>query len=592
MSDSDWVDDENDWADDDGHASPEGMSTGVAQTALEGFGNGASMGYLPQLQASAEVATDAIGNAKDRALKAVGLDHLSSIDSQLRDQGFQLPDETYLAIRDANIKRQKEQARINPNTSMASNAAGMITSGIATSGLGGSAAAAPTLLGRVAQGIKAGSKAGAIYGGVANPGDVEGELSPIQPMERAKNAAFGSVTGGLVGGAAPLVDSGVRAVANGSRDYAERFAARALGAERGSIKSLGFDKVKAAGRQALDEGVLSTFASTDDLVTRNAALKEKGGEMMGTAYGAIDDAGASTFNPLDAATDVEGKIGDFYRSPINRGETNQLENTLESILMRGDKNIPLREAQSLKQELGKVANWKNNLNITPKEQMARDAYFVISDHIDDAVSNGSKLIDKAGLSETLSQGKALFTNASTADKLLDNKLAREQGNKLLGITDWGVLGAGGAASVATGGAAAVPTIALLGAKKGLEKFGSQNAALGLDKVSKILMKSPKMADLAQKNPMAFAGLVQKMTGKLSPGDSHKEQISKFEPESLIQKTQGTKYAAVLQDAMQRGPEAVRAANFVLQGRDPEYRKLTIDDDDRHQDGEEPEDDGA
>jgi hypothetical protein len=126
----------------------------------------------------------------------------------------------------------------------------------------------------------------------------------------------------------------------------------------------------------------------------------------------------------------------------------------------------------------------------------------------------------------------------------------------------------------------------------LEKYGAQNAALGLDKISKVLMKSPQMAELAQRNPVAFGALVQKMSGKVSPEESHKEQINKFEPEAILQKTQGTKYAGVLQDAMQRGPEAVRAANFVLQGRDPEYRQLTIEDEDRQQEGKEQEDDGT
>jgi hypothetical protein len=420
---------------------------GMSQTALESFGNGASLGYLPQLQAASEVASNGISNLGDRALKAIGLDHLTSIDSQLRDQGFTVPDEAYLAIRDANIKRQKEQAKTNPKTALAANAAGTLATGIATGGLGGSEiAAAPTLLGKIAQGSLAGARAGALYGAASNPGDVEGQLSPLQAGSRVENSGIGAVTGGLAGAASPLIDAGVKAAANKSRDLADRFAARALGAERGTIKSIGFDKVKAAGRQALDEGILSPLASTDDLVARNEALKSKGGEMMGNAYSAIDDAGASTFNPLNAATDVEGKIGDFYRSPINRGETNQLENTLESILMRGEKDIPLKEAQALKEELGKVANWKNNVTVTPKEQMARDAYGVVSQHIDDAVAKGSDIIEKAGLSDALSQGKDLYSKASTAEKLLQNKQAREQGNKILGLSDWALLGGGAAAA--------------------------------------------------------------------------------------------------------------------------------------------------
>jgi hypothetical protein len=357
---------------------------------------------------------------------------------------------------------------------------------------------------------------------------------------------------------------------------AERFAGRALGAERGTVKSLGLDKIKAAGAQALDEGVLSPLASTDDLIERTAALKNKGGEMMGKAYGAIDDAGASTFDPLQVASSVDDELGGFWRTPLNKGETNQFENTLETIMARGEGPIPLREAQVLKGELGRAANWKNKLIVTPKEQMARDAYGIVNRSIDDAVANGAKAVDGAGLSETLAQGKKLYGNASTAETLLQNKLAREEGNKLLGITDWGVLGAGAGAAMSTGGMSIPATMALTAGKKGLEKYGSQNAALGLNKVSKLLMKSPKLAAIAEKNPNIISNLAQRLESQMPSMRAAESEQKPYDQQALIQKTQGTKYSQVLNTAAQRGPKAFGAAHFVLQSTDPEYRKAVED----------------
>jgi hypothetical protein len=237
---------------------------------------------------------------------------------------------------------------------------------------------------------------------------------------------------------------------------------------------------------------------------------------MGKAYDAIDEAGASTFSPLKVAEEFDDTLGNFYRSPINKGETRQLENTIESIMMRNADDasaIPLREAQLLKEELQKVANWKNKLNVTDKERMARDAYGIVSRNIDDAVEQGGEAVNQAGLGETLKQGKSLFSNASTAGQLLENKFAREQGNNLLGLTD-AITGAGalgyGASTDDWGTAGAI----MLG-KKGLQKYGSQNSALALNKVSKMLMRSPRLAELATKNPNAFNSLAQSIAERAS-----------------------------------------------------------------------------
>lgn len=46
--------------------------------------------------------------------------------------------------------------------------------------------------------------------------------------------------------------------------------------------------------------------------------------------------------------------------------------------------------------------------------------------------------------------------------------------------------------------------------------------------------------------------------------------------ALLQKTQGTKYGQVLQNAAQKGDQSFNAAHFVLFNRDPEYRKQLED----------------
>ena len=412
----------------------------------------------------------------------------------------------------------------------------------------------------------------AALGGVSGLGASSEDSVGGQLIDTAKGAGIGAAVGKIADIASPYVSKGISKLSSSANDTAERLAARSLGAERGTIKKLGQDKVQELGRYALDEGLITPLSSTDDIIERNLAKKAAGSSKMNEVYSAIDDAGKSSFNPLEVATKVDEKIGDFYRSPINRGETNQLENTLESILMRGEGNIPLSEAQILKQELGKVANWKNNINITDKERMARDAYGIVSSHIDDAVESGAKEIGSDGLLETLKQGKQLYGNAKGADELLTNKLAREQGNKLFGLTD----------SIATGSAAtAVGPTGLLAfpAKKVIESYGPQSAAIALDKVSKALLKSPQMSAVYKSNPMLFQKIASKFESSLfgqpmaaETPENSAEQKAPIEKNDLIQRTQGSRYSKLLQDAAARGDQSFNAAHFVLSRRDPEYRK--------------------
>jgi hypothetical protein len=194
--------------------SPPQPKAELPQTILEGFGNAG--GYLPHLQAGVEMVTDAIGSAKDKVLQTIGLDQLASIDAQLRQKGFKLPESSYVAVRDANIQRQAKQAHDHPLASGGSKLVGNIVSGIATSGLlpaAGASAAGASLAARIGSGVLQGAKAGAAYGALSNPGDTEGEISPVQLADRLDHAEKGALFGSAIGGAIPVGAAVIRPVA-------------------------------------------------------------------------------------------------------------------------------------------------------------------------------------------------------------------------------------------------------------------------------------------------------------------------------------------------------------------------------------------
>ena len=520
------------------------ISGSPIRAAIEGIGQGASLGYADELKALTEQVTFPVASFLT---------------------GMEVEADPYIEARDKYARESKQLAEQNPASYMAGNVGGAIATGIASAPLTG--VKALTGMGRLAQA----SGIGGAMGAIQDVDGKEGELS-LNLADRAKNAGIGAVTGGLFQGASDLASKAPAAMS----DAAEWLAAKSLGAERNTVKSLGAQNVKNTGRYALEEGLISPLASTDDLIARNKTVQSEAGKQMGDVYKAIDEQQLSTFNPLSVASKLDEQLAPTMRSPLNRGEVSQFENTLETILQKGDKNIPLAEAQELKELLGTAANWKNNINITPKEQMARDAYKLVRDQIDDAVNTGATKIGSDDLLGKIQDARSLYSSSKSADKLLQNKQAREQGNKIFGLTD-AITGAG---SLGYGGMTGdwQTAVGIMGAKKGLEKFGSNIGALSLDKVSKALMKSPQWAKLAKDNPQVFSTFVTNMAARMQEdGPQQGQAVADSRPlqnkEEILQKTGGSKYAQVMQKAAEKGGHSLAAANYVLSSRDSSYRKL-------------------
>lgn len=388
-----------------------------------------------------------------------------------------------------------------------------------------------------------------------------------EPVMSGLEGAAGEGMGQI---AAKGLQAATKAIQPSLQTGAERMAARALGAERGTIKKLGADKVQALGRYALDEGLLQPFSTTDDVIAANLAKQSEGGKMMGEVYEQIDKAGASTFDPLTVAAKVDEELGGFYRDPLNKGVTNQLENTIESILMRGNKPIPLADAQALKETLGKASNWQNKLVVSEKEQLAREAYGIVNKAIDEATDIGAKAIGADDILYNLKRGKDLYSKSKGVEELLTNKFAREQGNKLMGLTDT-IATSQAMSSAGPAGLAAYPL------KRGLEAYGSQSAALGLDKLSKAASQSPFMQQISKSKPELFNQFVSRL-GQLGLKEQEEKPVPppKVDKNQILQKTQGSKYSQVLQNAAQNGDQSFNAAHFVLSNSNKDYRQMLED----------------
>jgi len=179
------------------------------QVALEGFGQGASFGYLPQLQSAAAPLQDAI--LAKVASTDLGADLLGV------PKGSKPEDSTYTQRRDENTKRQQKLSDKNPWTYGGAALAGGLAAGVATTGMMPSAGAAAGV-GR----IRNAAKAGAIYGAAMNPGDVEGEVNLAQLPERIENAGKGMAIGGALGAGFEGAAKGLQVGARGTENVASK----------------------------------------------------------------------------------------------------------------------------------------------------------------------------------------------------------------------------------------------------------------------------------------------------------------------------------------------------------------------------------
>ena len=470
------------------------QKTSQLASGIRQFNQGAKGNFSDEFAAGVEAAGHAMG------LKNLGVGDIA--DLSLSEGG---PTASWDSIKGAyqgalNQERglMAKDLEDNPVTSTVANAGGAIASPI----------------NKLTKGMSL-VKAGATYGGIQGLGASEEDDALGVARDGLAGAVVGGTVGKVVDKASPFVAKGAKKLGKSLRNTRDTMAARAVGAERGTIKKLGFDRVKKAGRFVLDNKNLS--ANADDMLKGNEAIKNKGGKLMEKAFTKIDDSGYRGFNPLKVASKLDDEMGGFYRSPINKGETNQLENTIESILMRGDDNISLREAQTLKQEIQKVANFKKgaHLEVTDKEKIARRAYSLISKEIDTVAEGAAKELKAPSLSKALKQGKKMFSQAKDAEMLLTNKQAREQGNKLIGLTDSITGGAALGYGATTGDWGTA--VGIMAAKKGLGRYGPAAATKTLNIVSKSLRLTPNMQKVFSKNPKAFQALVSRFEGVAAKG---------------------------------------------------------------------------
>jgi len=526
------------------------------EAALQAFGNQAAMGYLPQLQAAAEGVTDPIFNA------------FKSDEEKKIDQEFNVQEESYTDRRDRNINRAKSLEDQHPAVSTAASVAGGI---VGTAALGaGMGSAASKLATRfpskfasafskleslqqaksVKDKLALAASAGAATGAIRNPGDTEGEVSPLQLEDRAKNLATDATIGvAFQGGMSGLgkVGSRIKGATQELSNYASDKALKSSGAMLKDFrKAFGNNKVKELGQSAIDEGIVSIGDDIADIAKKAEVVKGEIGDKISAIYSSADDVLNKTQAPgLDfevIANDFGKDLSKKYAGKAGSGSiVNKVNDVLEEI--KSNKNVGLKQAQEIRGSIDELINYsKANNEMSAIQTELRGLRNNIQDKIKERLGDIDKL-NKTNLVDDFLRENKRYSNVAELSKMAKDKVARETSNASFGMRERLSTVSGTAAGAGIGAMLAGPIGAAAGgyaggklaaiSTKAARQYGTPFVAISANKVARALERNPKLLGrfsntLIEASEVSPAKFVAQVNSLLSEPD-FKRQLNNLKP---------------------------------------------------------------
>jgi hypothetical protein len=526
---------------------------GAGTAALEAYGNTATLGYLPHIQAAVEKSPESLLPLPiqliTRAFKKSGP---TGVDADLAAKGFkieQAPEKSYVQTRDENIARQKQQKKDFPTETTVGAGLGIVGGGLITPTA--SIAKSATLIGKMI----AGAKTGAVMGGLMNPGDVEGDVS-VMPKERGLNALAGGVIGGLM---PPVIEGGKWLATGGAQAVAKTAAEkayRALGRNtpQAMQKAVNSGENVAIGRELLDEGAIPILGTPGRISGRVDKLKEQAGERVGalvksTGSAKLVDAEKLGIDILDSP-----ELNLMRKTPGMEGAVAAIEKQVETLARNGKMN--LEEAQALRQAIDKSIKW----NKATPDVGAAEGLRMQRTGIRDAMNEGINSLNPGAPKDQLLSANRKYGNMAQASDILEKELARNQSNRSVSLTDTGAAAAG----MIKGGP--VMALALGALNKAGRAFGNSIQARGYDALAKGLAKSAPVIAAAENNPGVVSrlatALAQTATGGKKDYAMDSDELLQPEMLMLFKKDKGLidliedpRRRALIKDRLKRSPAA-------------------------------------
>lgn len=472
------------WTDDPTFKKPEGI--GIGQTIADKFSQGISGQFGDELAGIAEGAGKVLGlNGGGEALKHFALNDINHLKNDLSksDEGmttdWDVIKHAYLNGRNKARAALKQESEDHPYVSGAADLAG--------------SAASP--INAIAKGMTA-AKAGLTLGAINGLGNSDAE--DLGGM--AKDAALGSAIGGTLGKtldvASPFISKKLNQLSGKLGSAAEGLAVNATGATGKQASEFADD----AGRQLLDRNLVRFGDKPANIANRLESELNTSHEIIDNTLKELDARGVKA-SADNVVKELEAKIASMKNDPSQASIAKKLQNIVLDITESGNSEVPISLAEQTKRGFNKAAgNWMD-----PEAGAAgKAAYQGYRNEVENAAEKAAPELAQQ------------FTAAKeTYGLLAPIKEAAERRAFTTNQSPWGGLGdlaTAATASTMGGPMTAVPAVV---AKKLLFPRMTSSAAVTLDGISKMLLQSPTMKDLATKNPQAFEGIVTKLSETVS-----------------------------------------------------------------------------
>ena len=494
------------------------------EAAVTGFGQAATLGFLPQIQA---------------AVGQVLPDPSAGVDEELAAQGFTIEQdpETYTQARDAFIRRNQKLAEENLAASAAGQVGGAVASGIATGGLGIAAKGAT-----LAQRAATAAKTGGLLGFLENPGDTEGEVNPLQIRGRLGNAATGAITGAVAQGALEgvgAVGKALKELPDTVKNFAELKAVKSSGAMLKDFRKL-FDTGRAnkAGRLLLDRNLVQAGDDVERIAKKVSILKNETGQQLGDIYSKVNDelldrkiidkmSRRQVARMQDSSLDMERVAEDLRRSigKSLKGKAgmkavlSRVDDELTTLASNGN-NLNASEVHKLRQSFDDLINFDKVSRDTP---LLQQQFIKIRTDLNKRIQKRLDFFDDVFGSQKAKELRKLnseFSTLAEIDKVAADRIARENANQAFGLSEKIAGGASLAAGTAVGGLPGGIVLAGVGAfgAKALRKYGTAATASMGNKLAKTLANNPsrlgeqglKLIEAARLSPQQYMVTLQEL----------------------------------------------------------------------------------
>jgi len=473
---------------------------------IEQTGDVMTLGYLPQIKAAMG---SLLPDEEARAYLNAPLTKVFDPEFQKEAEKLSGKKKSYVELRDEYIEALKKQKEEQP-----------VASAIGTGlGLVGSAVSVPAKLfggtATLGQAIGTGVKTGAAYGALSNPGDVKGEVSPVQLGERGFNAVTGAALGGAAGGVGYGAEKLLSKVPEKLEKFAGERAYKALG--RGTKKeaeALGEEGVQKIGQAALKENVIGVLPKSKQGLQESVEEGiKKVGEALGDNVDKLDDFERELaskgerlgLSKINLAEELEGRLVDntlIGSDSVNNAVNKRIDKILSS---EGGESFGIKEAQKLKEKLGNSVPWNKlkisgKADLTPEQQVDLELYNMLSER---TLAYADALADRIGgdTSSKVKELRNLYSQYMKMKKLTDSEAARELTNRIISPSDIAT-GIGGAIVSSQSGdplQAAGLGLILGGGHKLARQYGSQVAARGAQTLANQASKFiPKIGQMTSK----------------------------------------------------------------------------------------------